>query len=159
MAVRPTNENVQDLYERYGPALLAYGTSLLGDRSRAEDVLHQVFLKMIGMQALPKDAPPYLFKAVRNGSLNAMRSGARLAALEHQEWLVKPFGMIEAGLEVEKAMRDLPQEQREVVVMHIWGDMTLGEIAMVLDISQNTAASRYRYALDKLRTLLKEQVR
>jgi RNA polymerase sigma-70 factor, ECF subfamily len=159
MAARLTYEDVQDLYRQYGPALLAYGTSLLADRAAAEDVLHQVFLKLLGMNRLPEDPRSYLFKAMRNRALNAMRSSARLTSLDGQEWLVKPPGMADAGLEVEKAMRELPPEQREVVVMRIWGEMTLSEIATVLDISENTAASRYRYALNKLRELLKEELR
>jgi RNA polymerase sigma-70 factor (ECF subfamily) len=158
MAAKFTYEDVRDLYGQHGPALLAYGTSLLGERAAAEDVLHQVFLKLLGMEKLPEDARPYLFKAVRNRCLNAMRGGRRLTSLNEDadgaEWLVKPAGMVEAGLDVEKAMRELPPEQREVVVMRIWGRMTLAEVAAVLEIPENTAASRYRYALAKLRGLL-----
>jgi RNA polymerase sigma-70 factor (ECF subfamily) len=62
--------------------------------------------------------------------------------------------MIEAGLEVERALRELPPEQREVVVLRIWGEMTLAEVAAVLDVPANTVASRYRYALDRLRKVL-----
>ena len=159
MAARLTYEQVQDLYRQYGPALLAYGTSLLADRAAAEDVLHQIFLKLLGMRQLPEDPRPYLFKAVRNRALNAMRNSARLTSLDGKEWLMKPPGMADAGLEVEKAMHELPPEQREVVVMRIWGEMALTEIAVVLEISENTVASRYRYALNRLRALLKEELR
>lgn len=159
MAARLTSDEVQDLYRQHGPALLAYGTSLIGDRAAAEDVLHQVFVKILGRERLPEDPRLYLFKAVRNRALNALRGSARLMSLDAQEWLVKPHGMVEAGLEIEQAMRELPQEQREVVVMRIWGEMTIPEIAAVLDIPENTAASRYRYALNKLRILLKEEVK
>jgi RNA polymerase sigma-70 factor, ECF subfamily len=155
MSGKLTFEDVQDLYQKHGVALLAYGTSLLGDRASAEDVLHQVFLKLLGMKDLPREARPYLFKSVRNRALNAKRSEARVACLEDQEWLVKPEGMVEAGLEVERALQELPAEQREVVVMRIWGEMTFEEVASVLGISVNTAASRYRYALAKLREHLK----
>lgn len=159
MAARLSYDDVQDLYGQHGPALLAYGTSLLGDHSAAEDVLHQVFLKLLGQERLPEDARPYLFKAVRNRALNAIRGSACLTSLDAQEWLIKPQGMLEAGLEVEQAVRELPPEQREVVVMRIWGEMTMAEVAAVLEIPENTAASRYRYALNKLRVLLKEEVK
>jgi len=155
MTARFTFDEVQDLYQRLGPALLAYAASMLGDRASAEDVLHQVFLKLLGMERLPEDARPYLFKAMRNRALNAMRSGARLTSLEHQEWLIKPEGMMEAGLEVERALRELPPEQREVVVMRVWGEMTFEEVGAVLGIPASTAASRCRYALEKLRERLK----
>ena len=151
MTAKLTFEDVQGLYQKHGAALLAYGISLLGDRASAEDVLHQVFLKLLGMRDLPREARPYLFKAVRNRALNARRSGARMASLEDQEWLLKPEGMVEAGLEVERALQELPAEQREVVVMRIWGEMTFEEVAAVLGVSINTAASRYRYALGRLR--------
>jgi RNA polymerase sigma-70 factor, ECF subfamily len=155
MAAGLTHEKVQELYRQHGPALLAYGASLLGDYAAAEDVLHQLFLKLLTMKTPPEEPRLYLFKAVRNRCLNVLRGRTRLASLDHQEWLVKPEGMIEAGLEVEKAIRELPPEQREVVVMRVWGEMTLAEAAEVLEIPLNTAASRYRYALGKLRTLLK----
>jgi RNA polymerase sigma-70 factor (ECF subfamily) len=153
-----TFQEVQNLYQRHGPALLAYGTSLLPDRGMAEDVLHQVFLELLDKSELPDEARPYLFRAVRNRALNSRRNAVRLTSLDGQQWLVKPQGMMEAGLEVEKALRELPQEQREVVIMRIWGEMTLAEAATVLDVPANTVASRYRYALDKLRKTLGEGV-
>jgi RNA polymerase sigma-70 factor, ECF subfamily len=150
-----TFEVVRDLYQDLGPGLLAFATSLLGDRAAAEDVLHQVFLKLLGMNSFPEEARPYLFKAVRNRALNTMRNGARMTPIEDQEWLIKPAGIVEAGLEVERALRALPSEQREVVVMRVWGEMRFEEIATVLEISVNTAASRYRYGLSKMRERLK----
>lgn len=159
MAARLTHEEVQDLYRQYGPALLAYATNLLADRGAAEDVLHQVFLKLLGMSRLPEDPRPYLFKAMRNRALNAIRSKARLGPLDGQEWLVRPPGLADAAVEAESAIRELPPEQREVVVMRIWGEMTFAEIARILQVSENTAASRYRYALNKLRVLLKETLK
>ncbi|HKW76888.1 MAG TPA: sigma-70 family RNA polymerase sigma factor [Terriglobales bacterium] len=155
MTAKLTFDDVRGLYQKHGAALLGYATSLLGDRASAEDVLHQVFLKLLGMRSLPQDARPYLFKAVRNRALNTRRNVGRMTSLEDQEWLVKPEGMVEAGLEVERALQRLPAEQREVVVMRIWGDMTFEEIAGILGLSINTAASRYRYALEKLRAHLK----
>jgi RNA polymerase sigma-70 factor, ECF subfamily len=153
-----TFQEVQDLYQQHGPALLAYANSLLPDRGMAEDVLHQVFLGLLGKSELPEEARPYLFRAVRNRALNARRNSTRVTPLDDRQWLVKPQGMMEAGLEVEQALRELPPEQREVVIMRIWGEMTLAEVARVLDVPANTVASRYRYALEKLRTALKENI-
>jgi RNA polymerase sigma-70 factor (ECF subfamily) len=159
MPAQLTYAEVQDLYQRHGSALLAYATGLLGSRASAEDVLHQVFLSLLSKAEKPAEARPYLFKAVRNRALNSLRSGARMVSLDDQQWLVKPQGMMEAGIEVEKALRDLPPEQREVVLMRVWGEMTLEEIAAVLDVPANTVASRYRYALGKLREILKVEDR
>jgi len=157
MTAKLRYEDVQELYQNHGAALLAYASALLGDRSAAEDALQQVFLKLLsGRVPAPAQARPYLFRAVRNTALNSHRARARIVPLDDQQWLARPAGMIDAGVEVEKAMRALPQEQREVVVMRVWGEMTLEEIATVLDVPANTVASRYRYALDKLREILKD---
>jgi len=155
MAAKLTYAEVQDLYQQHGPALLAYAASLLGSRALAEDILHQVFIGLLSKAEQPTEARPYLFKCVRNCALNMRRNGARMVSLDEQQWLVKPQGMMEAGLEVERSLRGLPPEQREVVLMRVWGEMTLEEIATVLDVPANTVASRYRYALAKLREILK----
>jgi RNA polymerase sigma-70 factor (ECF subfamily) len=57
---------------------------------------------------------------------------------------------------VEAALAHLPEDQRTVLVLKVWGGLTFPQIADALSIPANTAASRYRYALDKLRTLLAE---
>lgn len=155
MAAKLRYEDVQDLYREHGPALLAYAAALLGDRSAAEDVLQQVFLKLLrGHAKLPEDPRPYLFRAVRNTALNLHRVRARNAPLDEQRWLIHPAEAVEAGLALETALQQLPAEQREVVVMHVWGTLTLDEIAKLLELSPNTVASRYRYGLNKLREIM-----
>jgi RNA polymerase sigma factor (sigma-70 family) len=58
---------------------------------------------------------------------------------------------------IDAALHKLPENQREVLVMKIWGGLSFPQIAEVLRISANTAASRYRYALAKLREQLAEE--
>lgn len=50
-----------------------------------------------------------------------------------------------------RALSSLPDDQREVTVLHIWGELTFSQISELLGVSSNTVASRYRYALGKLR--------
>ena len=69
----------------------------------------------------------------------------------YQQWFEAPAELGYWSTKLESAIRELPVEQSEVLVMKIWGEMTFDEIATVLDISMNTVASRYRYALAKLR--------
>lgn len=57
---------------------------------------------------------------------------------------------------IREALTDLPPEQREVVVLKVWQGRTFDEIGRLLGISPNTASSRYRYALEKLRAALGE---
>lgn len=58
---------------------------------------------------------------------------------------------------VESALATLPEEQREVLVLKIWGELTFAQIAVTLAISSDTAASRYRYALQRLQAALKQE--
>ncbi|MBX6326212.1 MAG: sigma-70 family RNA polymerase sigma factor, partial [Chthoniobacterales bacterium] len=93
---------------------------------------------------------------VRRDSRRARReAGARAEADE----FVEPHFKFddEAQLALAQAVDLLPREQREVLVMKIWNELTFVEIAKVLGISQNTAASRYRYALLALKRMLQPQ--
>lgn len=156
---------MQGWYEQYGPALVAYLCSVLGDRGRAEDVLHQVFLKLLkGHVDVPGDSvKPYLFRAVRNTALNLAEQNSRNVSFDKnmretgdtgQQWFAAPVELGYWSTKLEGAIRGLPAEQGEILVMRIWGEMTFDQIATVLDISINTVASRYRYAIGKLRELL-----
>lgn len=146
-------EEVERLYAQLGPGLVTYACSIVGDRASAEDVLHQVFLKLLERSVLAPDDPrTYLYRAVRNAALNAQRSRSRHVELDSQPaWFEASSGSTGEGLALELALKELPGEQREVIMLRIWGGMTLEESAAVLDIPANTAASRYRYGLAKLR--------
>ena len=148
---------VRTLYERHGPALLAYAISLLRDRAASEDVLHQVFVKLLQGHLGIGGAPVhYLYRAIRNAAFNYRRNHARETELpSNGHWLESPPGLEAMGLAVQSALDDLPDEQREVIILRVWGQMTFEEAALALDIPVNTAASRYRYALAKLREQLK----
>lgn len=144
---------VERLYEQHGPGLLAYASSVLGERAAAEDVLHQLFLKLLaGRVSIDGEPLAYLYRAVRNASLNAQRSAARLVELGSRDvWFEAAPLMRDEALGLQTALVEIPQEQREVIVLRIWGGMTLQEASALLDIPLNTAASRYRYGLAKLR--------
>jgi RNA polymerase sigma-70 factor (ECF subfamily) len=150
-------EQIRTLYERDGPVLLAYAFSLLQDHTAAKGVLHQVFVKLL-QRDVEVDGRPlhYLYRAIRNTALNRRRQDSRECELpSNGRWLESPPGMEEMGLALQSALTDLPDEQREITILRVWGQMTLEEAAAVLDISPNTAASRYRYALSKLKERLK----
>lgn len=150
---------MRELYDRHGPALLAYARSFVVDRARGEDLVQQVFVKLLdGATARPEAAAAYLYRAVRNAALNARRNGLREAPLDAASaWFVHRGGDRDAALSLQAALIELPEEQREVVMMRIWSGMTLEEIAAATQVSLNTAASRYRYALEKLRQKLKPE--
>ena len=149
------SEDVRRLYDEHGRALLAYACALLRDPSAAEDVLHQVFLNVLrGRAAINGSAAGYLFRAVRNTALNHVRGMSREVELaDGGVWLESPDGSTETSMALQSALKTLPEEQREIVVLKIWGALTFEEAAGVIGVSPNTAASRYRYGLAKLKEI------
>jgi RNA polymerase sigma-70 factor (ECF subfamily) len=63
------------------------------------------------------------------------------------------------ALALQTALRRLPLEQREVVVLRIWGELTFEEVGVVVGCSTSTAASRFRYGCSKLRAVLRPLTR
>jgi RNA polymerase sigma-70 factor (ECF subfamily) len=150
-------DEIKQLYNRHDAALLLYARGFVPDASAAEDLVHGVFLNLLRTRPKVREAPAaYLYRAVKNAALNAQRNRAREAPMPDREiWFTHRGGDHEATLALQAALAELPQEQREAVVMRIWSGMTLEEVAQATDVPLNTAASRYRYALEKLRERLK----
>lgn len=141
-------------YRRYGSALLLFAAALAGERSRAQDAVQQVFLKLLESSSLHDalDRKAYLFTCVRNAVLNDRKARQRDVALDPEcAWFEPPDRDYASEGNLRRALWALPEDQREVTVLHIWAELTFAQIAEVLNISANTAASRYRYALAKLR--------
>ena len=143
---------VEELYEQYGPALVLFATALCNDRASAQDAVQQVFLNMLDRNHDCVNEPKaYLFRAVRNAVLTGLKFRDRNMELKDEPWFVAPGSSREDELSIRAALSELSREQRELVLMHVWGGLTFAEIAQVLEISINTATSRYRYALTNLR--------
>jgi RNA polymerase sigma factor (sigma-70 family) len=152
-----SENEIRQLYDRHGPALMLYARSLVTDGGAAEDVVHGVFLKLLRHTRIVLEAPAaYLYRAVRNAALNAKRDRSRETPLQEQVgWLNHRDCEPEAALALQQGLQALTEEQREAVIMRIWSGMTLEEVAAATEVSINTVASRYRYALAKLRERLK----
>lgn len=138
--------------------MLLFGVALGSDRGRAQDAIHQVFLKMLESSDLSQieAVRPYLFGALRNKLLSDVRQRDREVSIEFDggSWFEAPSRNYVEELSLRRALADLPEEQREVTILHVWGGLTFAEAAEVLGINANTAAARYRYALAKLRHTL-----
>lgn len=149
---RPSPDEIQSLYRQHGPALLLYACSILRQRHAAEDALHQVFMKLLEQNTLPDEPKPYLFRAMHNATLNFLRNqGREIELSEIEPWFESPQKDPAAEVTLRNELLQLPAEQRQVLVLHVWGGLSFEEIGTVLGVSVNTAASRYRYALEKLR--------
>ena len=142
------------LYRQHGAALVLFASTIIGERSRAQDAVHQVLLKLIenGNLSRAVDKKAYLFACIRNAVMNERKLQNRHEPIQGDAaWFSPPHRDIAGEQNLRRSLAALPDDQREIVVLHLWGDLTFSQIADLLSISSNTAASRYRYALEKLR--------
>jgi RNA polymerase sigma-70 factor (ECF subfamily) len=165
MAERPPEDPhtlVGRLYDTHGGALYRYAVMLLADAAAAEDAVQQVFAALLRPSAAVRidNAAHYLRRAVRNECYSLLRRRRSRGEDVPDRPLLEPVAdagapPLDERLALERALRALPAEQREVVHLHIFDGMTFQEIADGSGESINTVASRYRYALARLRDLLK----
>lgn len=158
------------IYEKYKNNLLRMATGLSNQTSLAEDIVHDVYVCLAQSPAQLKlngNLKSYLATCVANRVRNSNRSGLRrqAAGLEEAESVMcdsdKPDKWIIRNEELEKlnaALAQLPYDQRETVILHLQGGMKFRAIAESQNVSINTVQSRYRYGLDKLRSLLNSEV-
>ena len=144
-------------FSEAGPGLVLFARQFVRSVADAEDIVQEAFVRFWRKQHSINNRA-LLFATVRSIALDLLRRDARRArreadALADTAQAVEPqFDSLDESKQALAAAIDrLPAEQREVLVMKIWNDLTFAEIATVLDISQNTAASRYRYALAALK--------
>ncbi len=160
-----SGDRLADLYDCHAAALFRYAVMIVADRSAAADVVQQVFLKLarsgVNTGFGPTDAAAYLRRAVRNECYSILRTRRRDIVMAVDSQLLETKEGVDdrpaERLAIEQALRDLPAEQREVVHLKVWEGMTFQEIAEATGESINTVASRYRYATEKLRSILTEK--
>jgi len=166
---RGSKEALKMLYEKYKDDLLGLAITLLRDRSLAEDVVHDVFVSFAGTTGsfrLSGSLKGYLSMCVANAARDRNRLRAsRDVELDAAEGMPSNSGNpVEQAIDCEQSERSkqllgrLPYEQREIIVLHLHQEMRFKEIAEALGISINTVQSRYRYGLDKLRSIISSVV-
>lgn len=153
------------LFDLVGPRLVRYAEAVLRNPSDAEDAVQAAVVRLARHpESLAAARMPwaYCLRVVRNESLRLM-SKHRLTAVLPERSIAAPFlrwpvEEEEMRQKVWSAVRQLPAEQAEVVVLKVWENLTFLEIAGVTGEPANTVASRYRYALGKLQRLLEPLV-
>jgi RNA polymerase sigma-70 factor (ECF subfamily) len=152
------SEGYAALYDRLGGPLLRTARAMLKESVEAEDAVQDVFVELVRNRhrlALVRDLDAYVFAMLRHSV------GRRLKRRQNEERRLRQLAMNSAKEpvaqttdDVTEALASLPAEQREVIAMKISGGLTFSQIGEILNVSPNTAASRYRYALEKLRRML-----
>ena len=154
------------IYEKYEGYLLALANTLLNEKAAAEDVVHDVFVSFaesVGKFQLTGSLRGYLATCVANLARDRIRT--------RKQWTQNPDAVAsgldnpreeltkrEESVRLRQAIAQLPHEQREAVVLHLKGGLKFREIAKLQGVSVSTVNGRYRYGLDKLRSLLDEEV-
>ena len=158
------------IYEKYKDDLLSIASSLLDETGAAEDVLHDVFVSLAGgMERLHLygSLKNYLIICIINGVRDRLHSKMyQVVGLDstgplsssNSDRPMQPVTNGEESQSLADALAQLPYQQREVIILYLQGGMKFSEIADVQNISSNTVQSRYRYGLDKLRTILTGEV-
>jgi RNA polymerase sigma-70 factor (ECF subfamily) len=148
----------------HGAALVLLARQRVASRADAEDVVQEAFVRFWRSRHRADDPVAYLYTCVIRCALDWRRGRERRARREHaaarpeaETWFAGPPDQDDRRAVIEAVLRELPEAQREVLVMKIWGGLSFPQVAEALRISANTAASRYRYALAKLRERLAEE--
>ena len=146
----------EELYDAKAAELILYGRALGLSHGEAEDVLQETFISLLRLSILPAKAEHYCVRSYRNRAMNYRRSLWRRLTREWESarWFERDSSETEAERLAMRCLEELPVEQREVIVLKIWHKCTFEEIAVVMEISPNTVAGRYRYGLQKIKNKL-----
>jgi RNA polymerase sigma-70 factor (ECF subfamily) len=141
-----------------GQRFLLFARAQTRSEADAHDVLQDALVeswKRHGQDAPPADA--LVFATIRRRAIDlGRRTDRRLRREEQVEWFEATESDTNIDAELAEAVKALPPIFREVVILKVWSGLTFQQIAETLEIPMNTAASRYRYALEHLRVALKE---
>jgi RNA polymerase sigma-70 factor (ECF subfamily) len=150
------------LFDLTSQRLVRYAATITRNQHDAEDAVQAALVRVareLGILCRADQPWPYLLRMVRNEALQILRRKKRWSLFGNlsdllTRRLVDEVEQEESHRAVWSALRTLPCEQAEVVVLKIWEDMTFAEIGKILEVSTFTAASRYRYAMHKLTSKL-----
>ena len=158
--------DLERVYDEHAQALFAFLLIFTRDEADTRDILQEVFLKLARRPDLLQgahDERAFLIRLAHNSAIDLMRRSESRHA-HHNQFGVEQLPLFASTAdpdeavfrrELSVALGELPPDQRAVVHLKLWEDLTFEQIAAALEIPPNTAASRYRYGLDKLRDRLR----
>ncbi len=173
-SLSPSTQAWRDWLAENGPRLILFARQQTRSAEDAEDIVQDALVKLVekleagefvgGQEAWI----PYLFTAIRRLAIDLGRRDDRRKRREDvvggevesdqkeafHPWFESESSDDETRQLLEAGLKELPPKFAEVVVMKVWGERTFAEIGEALEISPNTAASRYRYGLEALKKKL-----
>lgn len=166
---RGSAEALERIYEKYESYLVTVATALLSNTHAAEDVLHDFFVSFVksaDRMRLSGNLRAYMATCVANLARDRIRRMRLEPAVLEENIPIKSSSpgpelsaiRDEESATLNRAILQLPHEQREVIVLHLQGNLRFTQIARLRSTSANTIRSRYRYGMEKLRSLLNSEV-
>jgi RNA polymerase sigma-70 factor (ECF subfamily) len=161
----PDESDLQRLYDEHAQALFSFLLNFTRNEDDTHDLLQEIFTRLArepGLLRSARDERAFLIRLAHNAAIDLMRR--RGTRQKYHEQLEKELSIFAPGANPDeiafrdslaRALAELPADQRAVVHLKLWENLTFEQIAEALEIPQNTAASRYRYGLDKLRERLR----
>ena len=158
--------NIEEILDSIGDKLYNYLTITLGSPLDAEDVLQEVFCRLVRYKVRLKfirNPSAYIFRVARNEAVSFLKRRKKNLRSHHSvEGLCRVIQENLTGSDpmvlnqTAEALAKIPADQREVIVLKFFEELTFREISDVCNVSIGTATSRYRYGMEKLRKLLED---
>ena len=141
------------LYDRLAPRMFPVCIRYVGDRTVAEDLLQEVFLKIYQQPPQVEKPRAYLFRMARNLAVDALRKNQPTESLEEQEHLGRTYDS-DIKLDLEHAFSLLTLQERQLVALHLSAGLTFREVAAIVERPLGTVLWQYQKAIGKLRMIL-----
>jgi len=145
-------EKLGEYFDAHSRALVLYARQWVASTG-AEDLVQEVFLRLMRQPSAPENVKAWLFRSVRNAAVSRWRRRTRRARREkqaaenHRAWFETSAAASDRAETVQSALAQLPEGQREIVILRLWGKLTLREISETTGRPVSTLSDRYRAAL------------
>jgi RNA polymerase sigma-70 factor (ECF subfamily) len=145
------------IVDRHAPGLTLYARQW---STAPEDIVQEAFVQLARLQSAPEPIAPWLYRVVRNRARTASRSQQRRqhhetrAAQQQPAWFTAPDESALDAATVAESLQSLPEAEREVITLHLWGQLGFAEISGVMKCSASSAHRWYQSGLERLRERL-----
>jgi len=158
-----SSQQLADLWHRHSAALLLLARSY---GEPAEDCVQEAFIRLATQEPIPDSPVAWLFRVVRNEAVSQLRSQKRrcdreaVVAREQPPWFESATAAVGNSAEIDEIKRGLTTLEdttRDILVAHIWGNMTFREIADAFDVSRATAHRVYQQGIQQLQKIVENE--
>ncbi len=148
---------LQRLIDAHGAALTLYARQWC---RCPDDAVQEALVELIRQTEVPRDIPAWLYTVVRRRAMNLGRAETRRknhqrqAGSQRKPWFLPPENDLEQTIDYESLLDQLPDLEREIVVARIWGELSLAQVAQLVNLSVSSVHRRYQQALGQLADLM-----